>query len=254
MRELKSLSNDLTSALRVAWHFTHSAPPPRRAGHSRQPHPGGCARSHGRATHFSGRWRSCLKAAAMASGEMKRTKSWQTSEEHQMERGGASEHPKWRPHPKGQDLPTTATFTTKQALALVEQQGSRMVGGKRPHDETAYNAMESVQYLRPDTKREEYYFQKMGPAARRGRRLFMWLLYAAIGIAVALTILYTLVVVEYIQKKRSYWTKNVLKKGDLGGAWLVWTGSSLALCTVACLCVSAGRPSTPLVSIISMAG
>jgi chloride channel 7 len=141
------------------------------------------------------------------------------------------------------------TYLAKEEYIATPQKGSRAVGGKRPHDKKAYESMESVDYLTPDTRREEHYFRTMTPTDRAYRSTTLWLLYAAIGTAVALVILGTLTITAYIMKKRAYWTKDQLATDDLVGAWLVWTGSSGALCSVALLmvllepaCASSGIP------------
>ncbi len=93
--------------------------------------------------------------------------------------------------------------------------------------------MEAVSYLVPDTKFEEIHFRQMDPATRSFRAHFLWLVYFAIGIVVALWCLVTLALTGWIEKKRAYATKGFLEKDDLGMAWLTWTGSSMALCLVA---------------------
>ena len=127
--------------------------------------------------------------------------------------------------------------------------GSRMVGGKRPHDELAYNAMESVNYLIPDTKREEDYLRELKPNARRFRAHFLWFQYGAVGVAISLAVLAMLGLSDWILKKRAYATKDQLAVDNVFMAWVVWTGSSLGLCAVALLmvllepaCASSGIP------------
>lgn len=128
-------------------------------------------------------------------------------------------------------------FQWKLAFMDSEQKGSRAVGGKRPHNEDTYKAMEAVSYLVPDTKFEEVHFREMDPATRSFRQHFLWLVYGMIGIAVASMVLLTLTLTGWIEKKRAYATKGFLEKDDMFMAWLTWTGSSLALCLVALITV-----------------
>ena len=131
----------------------------------------------------------------------------------------------------------THSFKWKVAFLDHKHKGSRAVGGKRPHNAPEYNSMESVSYLTPDTKREEFYFRHMSPDSRAFRAHFLFVLYGAIGIAVAVMVLVTLSLTGWIEKKRAYATKDFLEKDDLAMAWITWTGSSLALALVALLTV-----------------
>jgi len=61
------------------------------------------------------------------------------------------------------------------------------------------------------------------------RRSFMWLLYVFIGASVSLLITGVLVLTGWILKLRVYAVKDLLKAGDISGAWLSWTGGSMVL-------------------------
>ena len=66
------------------------------------------------------------------------------------------------------------------------QNGSRMVGGKRPTNLDKYLKFESTSYITPDTITEEAVFMRMTKDLWSRRRAFLWVLYAIIGISVAL--------------------------------------------------------------------
>lgn len=122
-------------------------------------------------------------------------------------------------------------------FAKAEQFGSRAVGGIRPDDERQFGKVESTDYLIPDTQQEEAYQRTFTPALRTRRRIFIWGLYFCLGVSVAAIIIFILQLCDAIQKVRSTATEKFLHKNDLLGAWLVWTGSSLALCMGACVMV-----------------
>jgi chloride channel 7 len=128
-------------------------------------------------------------------------------------------------------------FQEKVEFSKAEQFGSRAVGGHAPTDAKLYGTIQSSDYLIPDTKQEEAYQRSFTPTMRNRRRLFIWMLYAWIGLAVALVILAILGLCGIIEKQRVKATKKELLKDDLMMAWVVWTGSSLVLCLLACLCV-----------------
>ena len=136
-----------------------------------------------------------------------------------------------------QSMKKISPFGLKQSIFKHIAKGSRMVGGKRPRNETRYNSMESINYHVPDTKREEAYVAALKPDARQFRAQFLWFLYGAIGIAVSITVLGALGFTDWILKKRAYATKVQLERNDLAMGWAVWTGSSLGLCAVAVLMV-----------------
>ena len=97
-------------------------------------------------------------------------------------------HRRWRPkwRPGGPEPHEASTFQAKENfISTTQQQGSRNVGGKRPHNQAVYNAMESVEYLTPDTQREEHFFRTMSTNMRKFRGTTLWVLYAAIGVVVA---------------------------------------------------------------------
>jgi chloride channel 7 len=57
----------------------------------------------------------------------------------------------------------------------------------------------------------------------------MWLLYVFIGATVSLLITGVLVLTGWILNVRIYAVKDLLKAGDISGAWLSWTGGSMVL-------------------------
>jgi hypothetical protein len=136
-------------------------------------------------------------------------------------------------HSVEQSLKKVSPFALKQSIIKTKAQGSRMVGGQKPHNETRYNSMESINYTVPDTKREETYMMALKPNARHFRAHFLWFLYGAIAVAVSVVVLGALGFSDWILKKRAYATKDQLASNNLVMAWLVWTGSSLGLCVVA---------------------
>jgi hypothetical protein len=115
--------------------------------------------------------------------------------------------------------------------------GSRAVGGSRPNDEVLYGKAESTDYLTPDTPQEESFQRTFTPAMRTRRRLYIWGLYLCLGVAVAAEIIVILGLCEVIQKVRVKATNTQLESNELLMAWVVWTGSSMALCLVACVLV-----------------
>ena len=128
-------------------------------------------------------------------------------------------------------------FQEKAQFSKAEQFGSRAVGGHEPTDAKLYSTIQSSDYLIPDSKQEEAYQRSFTPIARNRRRLFIWFLYAWIGLAVALVILAILGLCGMIEKQRVKATKKELLKDDLMMAWIVWTGSSMVLCLMACTMV-----------------
>jgi hypothetical protein len=128
-------------------------------------------------------------------------------------------------------------FAERVQFASVEQFGSRSVGGHRPDDEKEYGKIESYDYLVPDTKEEESHQRTFTPIMRTRRRLFIWGLYAWLAVCVASAIILILHSCDLILKERVKATDKMLAKGDLLGAWAVWTGTSLILALVACVFV-----------------
>ena len=128
-------------------------------------------------------------------------------------------------------------FEENVSFARAEQFGSRAVGGHKPQDERLYGQIESADYLVPDTQLEEAYQRTFTPVMRTRRRLFIWGLYACLGFAVAMQIVYVLMACEKILKQRVAWTNVYLKDKDFLGAWLMWTGTSMVLCGCACVLV-----------------
>ena len=137
----------------------------------------------------------------------------------------------------GKKLAQTHKFKEKVKFAQAEQFGSRAVGGHKPRDEVMYGQIQSTDYLIPDTAAEEAYQRTFTPTMRNRRRLFVWVLYLWLGVSVAVFILYTLNACDWILKKRVKATAKLLAKNDTLGAFLMWTGSSLALCLVSCIMV-----------------
>ena len=125
------------------------------------------------------------------------------------------------------------SFRDNLDFLRTDQYGSRAVGGQKPLDEALYWKIEAVDYLVPDTKQEEENERAYTPPKRNRRRLFLWVLYAILGVVTAVVIFYTLVICDFITKERAYATKKLLKKNEIGMAWLVWTGSSIVLCVIA---------------------
>ena len=60
--------------------------------------------------------------------------------------------------------------------------GSRMVGGKKPHNMEAYNKFESTEYIIPDTAQQESVFMTDTKSKRKKRYYCLWVLYFLIGI------------------------------------------------------------------------
>ena len=136
-----------------------------------------------------------------------------------------------------EEKPATHKFKENIEFGNAEQFGSRAVGGHPPHDEKAYAACQSSDYLVADTKHEEAYQRSFTPSMRNHRRIFIWSLYGWLGLSVAVVILVVLGACEIILKQRVKATQTFLEKDDLVMAWAVWTGSSLGLCLLACLMV-----------------
>ena len=128
-------------------------------------------------------------------------------------------------------------FENDTSFAKAEQFGSRAVGGHKPHDEVMYGSIESSDYLVPDTKEEEAHQRTFTPGMRTRRRLFIWGLYGWLAVCVAASIVFILHACDGILKVRVKHTDKMLAKNNFLGAWLVWTGSSLALVLVACVLV-----------------
>ena len=117
--------------------------------------------------------------------------------------------------------------------------GSRSVGGRKPHPKhmAAYQTYESVSYISPDTAAQESQFMRQTPKDRGNRRLLMWCRYGVTGIMVSCVISAALRICAVIEKSRVYATKGALDKGDVGGAWMIWVGSSVAMNLFACFLV-----------------
>lgn len=122
--------------------------------------------------------------------------------------------------------------------------GSRCVGGHKPRNRTVYDAIEAVDYQHPDTVEESLIARIMTDhenvccgglcCSRSGvRRSVMWILYIFIGASVSLLITGVLSLTGWILDLRVAATKDLLQTGDIGTAWLSWTGSSLVLCLFA---------------------
>ena len=103
---------------------------------------------------------------------------------------------------------------------------SRDVGGHEPYNKTMYAAVQTRDYLVPDTKREEAYQRSYTPLMRSRRALYIWGCYALIAVVVAVVIVYTLAACDWIHSQRTKWMEGYLHAHDLPMAWLVWTGSS----------------------------
>ena len=128
-------------------------------------------------------------------------------------------------------------FKDRVSFAKAEQQGSRAVGGHRPRDEVLYGAIQSADYLIPDTRQHDAYQRSYTPVMRNRRRLFIWVLYAWLAVVTATVIVFILHACDAVLKLRVKATDKMLAKQDLLGAWAVWTGSSMVLCLGACLLV-----------------
>ena len=117
--------------------------------------------------------------------------------------------------------------------------GSRSVGGRKPHPKhmAAYQKYESVSYISPDTAAQESQFMRQTPKDRGNRRLLLWCRYGVTGIMVSCVISAALRICAVIEKSRVYATKGALDKGDVGGAWMIWVGSSVAMNLFACFLV-----------------
>ena len=115
--------------------------------------------------------------------------------------------------------------------------GSRAVGGIRPDDEVLYGEVQSTDYLTPDTQQEESFQRTFTPIMRTRRRLYIWGLYLCLGVAVAVEIVVILHLCDLIQKQRVKYTDQMLQKEEMLLAWCIWTGSSMALCMIACVLV-----------------
>jgi chloride channel 7 len=123
--------------------------------------------------------------------------------------------------------------------------GSRNVGGQMPTNQKLHDSIESFDYSYKDTVEGALMTRVLSrpdplfKCCSRGcsRRAVMWFLYAMIGVTVSLLVTGVLAVEGEILKLRVYAAKDLLKSGELGLAWLSWTGSSLILCLIACLCV-----------------
>lgn len=119
--------------------------------------------------------------------------------------------------------------------------GSRNVGGRAPTNHSIYDAIESFDYTVKDTVEETLMSRiltkpdKSCKMCNRScqRQTTLWLFYVFIGAAVSLLICGILELCSWILKQRVYGAKKFLDDGDLGMAWLSWTGSSLVLCLFA---------------------
>jgi chloride channel 7 len=119
--------------------------------------------------------------------------------------------------------------------------GSRNVGGRAPTNRSIYDAIESFDYTVKDTVEETLMSRiltkpdKSCKICNRScqRQSTLWLFYVFIGAAVSLLICGILELCSWILKQRVYGAKKFLDDGDLGMAWLSWTGSSLVLCLFA---------------------
>eukprot|EP01046_Picozoa_sp_COSAG06_P002753 COSAG06_NODE_100_length_24132_cov_93.237507_14_plen_1117_part_00 len=134
---------------------------------------------------------------------------------------------------KIKDDTKTNNYADSVQFAEAEAFGSRAVGGHRPDDEIMYGTIESTDYLVPDTKEEERFQHSYTPAMRKHRALMIWWLYGCLALTTATVVVYVLMSCDIVLKLRVKATGNMLASGDLFGAWLVWTGSSLGLCLIA---------------------
>ena len=159
-----------------------------------------------------------------------------------------------RPRP-GYLIPASLLALLLCGAVLVVQQG----GGRRPKTEKAharYRTVESHDYLEPDTTEEDCIFRSMTPSKRAWRRAFIGFVYAVVGVMSSVVMTGVIGVGGVIEKARVKATVTQLQsenaeggRGDIGSAWLVWTGSSLVLCmgAVACVlvCPAAGSSGIP---------
>ena len=136
-----------------------------------------------------------------------------------------------------QNARETQRFKEKLKFSEGDQFGSRAVGGQKPLDEGHYSLIQSSDYLPPDTAEEEAYHRSFTPAMRTRRHMFVWLLYAFLAVVVAVVVLASEHACAVILNARVEATKKLLLQNDLPAAWLVWTGSSLALCILSCAMV-----------------
>jgi chloride channel 7 len=119
-------------------------------------------------------------------------------------------------------------------LKTKTSRGSRAVGGLEPYDKQQYAAVQTRDYLVPDTKREEAYQRSFTPQMRSRRALYIWGCYTVIAVVVAVVIVGALQLCDGVFTVRKKMTGKYLKKQDLPMAWLVWTASSVLCCTIAC--------------------
>ncbi len=131
----------------------------------------------------------------------------------------------------------TNKFKDKVKFAKADQFGGRAVGGHRPLNKELYRTVPSCDYLAPDTKQEEAYHRSFTPSMRTRRHLFIWLLYTLLAVVVAVVVLAILAACDTIMKYRAEVTEEQLRNKGLATAWMVWTGSSMALCLAACVTV-----------------
>ena len=138
---------------------------------------------------------------------------------------------------KGMKGRGTHKFKDKVKFAKAKQFGGRAVGGDRPLNNELYRTVPSCDYLPPDTKQEEAYHRSFTPIMRTRRHLFIWVLYAFLAVVVAVVVLAVLAACDTIMKVRAEATEERLHRNELATAWMVWTGSSLVLCLIACVTV-----------------
>ena len=126
--------------------------------------------------------------------------------------------------------------------------GGRAVGGKKPKDVQKYAQIEAMDFTARDTVERTMHARFMiqrdpngrccwGWSGVTQRRFQLWVMYILIGVMVSMFIGAVLYVCGLIENMRVAAVKDILKTGDVGGAWLSWTGSSLILCLVAVACV-----------------
>jgi hypothetical protein len=122
--------------------------------------------------------------------------------------------------------------------------GGRSVGGKKPRYVEEYCKIEAIDFTTHDTVEASMLARLMiqkDPqccwSRMTQRRVQLWVMYILIGMFVSMFIGAVLYVCGLIEKMRVTAVKDILKTGDVGAAWLSWTGSSLVLCLVAVLCV-----------------
>ena len=94
------------------------------------------------------------------------------------------------------------SFRDNLEFMRTDQYGSRAVGGQKPQNEKVYWAVEAVDYLVPDTKQEEENERAYTPKKRNRRRLFLWVLYALLGVAVSVVIYSVLGICDFITAER----------------------------------------------------